>query len=243
VPLPGGHADLTALRDAIASGAAGAEAACAATFAGIRAHGAALNAYHETFEAEAMARARQVDEDRAAGRPLPPLAGVTVAVKDNICTVRGRTTCSSRMLEGYRSPFDATAVERLEGAGVGSQTESPVGDLHDHPRGERHGAVDPPAVHERAVGAAEIADDDTAALDAHRRVERRGQGAGERDVRGGAAAEGDERRVVERDRRRRRLAGERPLEHVLERVLGQDGIAEGDGVVEGDPLAVDPPRR
>ena len=45
MPLPGGHADLTALRDAIASGATSAEQACAATFAGIKAHGAALNAF------------------------------------------------------------------------------------------------------------------------------------------------------------------------------------------------------
>ena len=57
--LPGGHPDLTALRDAIASGAASAEAACAATFAGIKAHGAALNAFHETFEEDALARALQ----------------------------------------------------------------------------------------------------------------------------------------------------------------------------------------
>jgi aspartyl-tRNA(Asn)/glutamyl-tRNA(Gln) amidotransferase subunit A len=118
VALPGGHADLTALRDAIASGAASAEEACAATFAGIKAYGAALNAYHETFEEDALAQARKVDADRAAGRPLPPLAGVTLAVKDNVCTVRGRTTCSSRMLGNYRSPFDATAVERLERAGA-----------------------------------------------------------------------------------------------------------------------------
>ena len=118
MPLPGGHADLTALRDAVASGALAAEAVCADAFRAVRERDGDIHAFHETFEADAMARARQVDADRAAGRPLPPLAGVTVAVKDNICTVRGRTTCSSRMLGEYRSPFDATAVERLERAGA-----------------------------------------------------------------------------------------------------------------------------
>ncbi len=72
-----------------------------------------LNAFLQVFEAEAAARARNVD----AGETLP-LAGMTVAIKDNICTRAGRTTCASRMLEHYESPFDATAVERLEAAGA-----------------------------------------------------------------------------------------------------------------------------
>jgi len=46
------------------------------------------------------------------------MAGVPVAVKDNIATLEGRTTCSSRMLENYRSPFEATCVQRLRAAGA-----------------------------------------------------------------------------------------------------------------------------
>lgn len=46
------------------------------------------------------------------------LAGVPLAIKDNICLDRGRTTCGSRMLEGYRSPFSATAATRAERAGA-----------------------------------------------------------------------------------------------------------------------------
>ena len=112
------HGDMTALRDAVASGAVSAEAVCAEAFRAVRAQDEAIHAFHETFEERAMERARALDHDRAAGRPLPPLAGMTVAVKDNLATSFGHTTCSSRMLGAYRSPFDATAVERLERAGA-----------------------------------------------------------------------------------------------------------------------------
>jgi aspartyl-tRNA(Asn)/glutamyl-tRNA(Gln) amidotransferase subunit A len=56
------------------------------------------------------------DEELAAEGPL---AGVPVAVKDNICTSRFPTTCGSRILDGFRSPYDATAVRRLKAAGAG----------------------------------------------------------------------------------------------------------------------------
>jgi aspartyl-tRNA(Asn)/glutamyl-tRNA(Gln) amidotransferase subunit A len=58
-----------------------------------------------------------VDARVAAGATLP-LAGVPVAVKDNICTLDLRTTCGSRMLARYTSPFDATVVRRLREAGA-----------------------------------------------------------------------------------------------------------------------------
>jgi aspartyl-tRNA(Asn)/glutamyl-tRNA(Gln) amidotransferase subunit A len=60
------------------------------------------------------------DAEVAAGRgaALGPLAGAVIAVKDNIATTFGRTTCSSRMLADYRSPFDATAITRLREAGA-----------------------------------------------------------------------------------------------------------------------------
>lgn len=57
---------------------------------------------------------RAADADPGNG----PLAGVPVAVKDNIATLDFPTTCGSRILEGYRSPFDATAVDRLRAAGA-----------------------------------------------------------------------------------------------------------------------------
>lgn len=73
-----------------------------------------LRAFRELHEARAVERARRIDADRAQGRRLGALAGVTVALKDNICTAHGRTTCGSRMLAEYRSPYDATVVRRIE---------------------------------------------------------------------------------------------------------------------------------
>lgn len=63
------------------------------------------------------AQAAAVDRRAAAGEVLP-LAGVPVAIKDNIVTADAPTTCASRILEGYTSPYEATAVTRLRDAGA-----------------------------------------------------------------------------------------------------------------------------
>src|SRR5690348_5104644 len=77
-----------------------------------------LNAYLTLSEKRAYAQADRVDALLAAGKPLPALAGVPVAVKDVISTRGVRTTCGSKILEKYVPPYDATAVERLEVAGA-----------------------------------------------------------------------------------------------------------------------------
>lgn len=77
-----------------------------------------INAFRETFDEEALAAARTIDEQVARGEDPGPLAGVPVAIKDNIATTEGTTACGSRMLENYRSPFDATVIKRLRAAGA-----------------------------------------------------------------------------------------------------------------------------
>lgn len=66
----------------------------------------------------ALDEARRLDAKIAAGEPLDPLAGVPVAIKDNMAVRDMPMTCASRVLEGYISPYTATAVERMRGAGA-----------------------------------------------------------------------------------------------------------------------------
>ena len=66
----------------------------------------------------AFEEARRMDERIASGETVGPLAGVPVAIKDNIAIRDVQTTCGSRILEGYVSPYTATAVERLHRAGA-----------------------------------------------------------------------------------------------------------------------------
>jgi aspartyl-tRNA(Asn)/glutamyl-tRNA(Gln) amidotransferase subunit A len=78
----------------------------------------ALGAYLHIDADGALAGARAVDERRARGEPLGPLAGVPIAHKDIFVTRGQPSTAGSKMLEGYRSPFDATVVARLTAAGA-----------------------------------------------------------------------------------------------------------------------------
>ncbi len=72
-----------------------------------------LNALTEVFAAEALAQARQLDEKRKHGAPVKKLHGVVVAIKDVICYKGHSVTASSKMLEGFKSLYSATAVQRL----------------------------------------------------------------------------------------------------------------------------------
>ena len=72
-----------------------------------------INAFTHTNRELALASAAEVDRRRAAGETLGPLAGVPVAVKDVLCTRDMPTTCSSKMLEHFRPPYDAGVVEKL----------------------------------------------------------------------------------------------------------------------------------
>ena len=77
-----------------------------------------LNAFNLVTADSARAAAAAVDATVAAGGDPGPLAGVPVALKDNMCTRGIATTCSSRILDGWRPPYDATVVERLAAAGA-----------------------------------------------------------------------------------------------------------------------------
>ena len=84
----------------------------------IAARNAELNAYLSLSPERAYAQADRIDALVAAGKPLPPLAGVPVAIKDVLSTRGTTTTCGSKILEHYVPPYDATAVTRLEEAGA-----------------------------------------------------------------------------------------------------------------------------
>lgn len=105
-------------REAIAAGRVSALAVADASLDRADALNPRLNALTEVFHDHARARARQIDAIVASGQSLPPLAGVPVVLKDNICLSWGKTTCASRMLENYRSPFTAAAAQKLIDAGA-----------------------------------------------------------------------------------------------------------------------------
>jgi aspartyl-tRNA(Asn)/glutamyl-tRNA(Gln) amidotransferase subunit A len=84
----------------------------------IRAADGEIHAFLTVTEESARAAAAAVDDAVASGRDPGPLAGVPVALKDNLCTRAIATTCSSRILEGWLPPYDATVVTRLAAAGA-----------------------------------------------------------------------------------------------------------------------------
>jgi aspartyl-tRNA(Asn)/glutamyl-tRNA(Gln) amidotransferase subunit A len=97
---------------------ASAEEIARAHFERINREDLSIRSYLSTCEEKALGQARAVDREIAAGKPLRPLSGVPVAIKDVILTRGLPTTCASRMLENFIAPYNATAVERLESAGA-----------------------------------------------------------------------------------------------------------------------------
>jgi len=89
-----------------------------AALQGIRSADPRLKAFVDVWEEPARRRAAEIDERLARGDDCGPLAGAPIALKDNLCTRTGRTTCASKILANYRSPYDAHVVERLEAAGA-----------------------------------------------------------------------------------------------------------------------------
>jgi aspartyl-tRNA(Asn)/glutamyl-tRNA(Gln) amidotransferase subunit A len=106
------------VREALAAKKVSARELAGEFYKRIEARNAELNAFLTLSPERAYAQAERVDAMAAAGKALPPLAGVPMAIKDVISTRGIRTTCGSKILEKYVPPYDATAVERLEKAGA-----------------------------------------------------------------------------------------------------------------------------
>lgn len=77
-----------------------------------------LNALNSTYYESSIARAREIDERRAKGEEVGRLGGVPLVIKDNINLVGTRTTCASRFLENFVSPYTATCAQKLYDAGA-----------------------------------------------------------------------------------------------------------------------------
>ena len=106
------------LADAIRTGEATAVEVTQAHLDRISAVDSRVHAFLFIDTEAALETARSVDEKRSAGAPLGPLAGVPLALKD-VLTMRGvPTTCGSRILEGWRPPYDSSVVERLRAADI-----------------------------------------------------------------------------------------------------------------------------
>jgi len=106
------------LSDALARGETSAASALDASLARIRAHDGDVRAFLRLDEAGARAAAQASDERRAKKAPLSPLDGVPVGLKDIFCQRGIETTCGSKILAGWKAPYSATVVERLESAGA-----------------------------------------------------------------------------------------------------------------------------
>ena len=106
------------IRDEIAAGTVSTVDVCRAFLEQIEAVNPSLNAFNLIAADRALARAEEIDQQRAQGVSAGPLMGVPIAVKDNLCVRGMRTTASSRILERFVPPYDATAVRRMEAAGA-----------------------------------------------------------------------------------------------------------------------------
>ncbi|MBC8060062.1 MAG: Asp-tRNA(Asn)/Glu-tRNA(Gln) amidotransferase subunit GatA [Clostridiaceae bacterium] len=73
-----------------------------------------IDGYLTLCEDEALLQAKKIDEKVSQGKPLGKLAGIPIAIKDNICTDGIKTTCASKMLHDFIPPYDATVVKKLK---------------------------------------------------------------------------------------------------------------------------------
>ncbi len=115
---PGAAGTAVSLAAAVRAGDLSATEVLEAHLASIEEREGEVHAFNLVVTEQARARASQIDDAVSAGNDPGPLAGVPVALKDNMCTRGIPTTCSSRILEGWHPPYDATVVTRLAEAGA-----------------------------------------------------------------------------------------------------------------------------
>ena len=102
----------------VSSGALSASAVLEENLAAIGSREKEIHAFNLVTAERARERAAQIDADVKAGKKIGRLAGVTIALKDNMCTRGVETTCSSKILAGWKPPYDATVVRRLADEGA-----------------------------------------------------------------------------------------------------------------------------
>jgi aspartyl-tRNA(Asn)/glutamyl-tRNA(Gln) amidotransferase subunit A len=108
----------SALRERVGKGDVSAVEVTRAALDRIHEHDTAVGAFLHVDGEGALAQAAMVDRARASGEALGPLAGVPIALKDNLCVRGVPATCASKILEGWIAPYDATVVTRLRAAGA-----------------------------------------------------------------------------------------------------------------------------
>ena len=102
----------------VQTGATTAVAQLDAAYVAIEARNAELNVFLHLDKEGARKIAQAIDARVAAGENIGPLAGVPIAIKDNLCQTGFPTTCSSKILEGWKPPYNATVIDRLVAAGA-----------------------------------------------------------------------------------------------------------------------------
>ncbi|MBX3231606.1 MAG: Asp-tRNA(Asn)/Glu-tRNA(Gln) amidotransferase subunit GatA [Labilithrix sp.] len=107
---------VVSIAEAVRKGERSALSVAEESLAAIEARDGSLHAFLTVTKDEMLAQARAVDDKRARGEALGLLAGVPVALKDALCTRGVPTTAASKILDGYRPPYDATVVARLRAA-------------------------------------------------------------------------------------------------------------------------------
>ena len=102
----------------VTSGSTTATAVVEEHLARIKVREAEIHAFNLVTADQARKDAAKIDEDVKAGKAVGALAGVPIALKDNMCTRGVETTCSSKILQGWKPPYDATVVTKLRNAGA-----------------------------------------------------------------------------------------------------------------------------